>query len=482
MNFSYLSTPEVVCFAWSASDNDAFIPEHWALEGLMQLEESMVVANLVHRDFQNEIANYGDTVNTRRPGEFKIRRKTDATTTLDKQDAKSTNVPVVLNQWFYNSFVIKDGEQSMSFKDLVAVYLVPSMRTIARSVDRSVLGHFHQFLSTPTNRAGRLLNLSADTSHVTVLDAREKLNRRNAPLDAERHLVLSAMSETALLQNTMFIKAMERGDGGAALENARLGRILGFNTWLAQNVPYCDLLSADIVTGTLTAGAAAGITLTLGSTGDCTISNKEAEVGSYVNIAGDDQPKWITAATVSTHTTSITVNEPLKYAVIGGAVLTLYTEWTMKAEVYAVGHVDKLNVASGYTNTPQVGQLVSFGASAGTRHTYTIIEAEANASSGWDIMLDRPLEKQVGSADYAFPGPAGSFNLAFHREAMALVTRPLAVPAGALGVLSGVADYNGIGMRVTMQYDIDAGGTVVNCDILAGVKQLDANLGVVMLG
>ncbi len=479
MNSFYISAPQVACFA---NDNDAFVPEHWAMEGLMQLQEEMVIANLVHRDFENEIAKFGDTVNTRRPGEFKIRRKTDATTTLDKQDASATNVAVKLNQWFYNSFVIKDGEQSMSFKDLVGVYLVPSMRTIARSVDRSVLGHFHQFLSTPTNRSGRLLNLSSDNSHDVVLDAREKLNRRNAPLDAQRHLVLSAMSETALLQNTMFIKAMERGDGGEALENARLGRILGFNTWLAQNVPYCDLLSADIKTGTLTNANAAGITPTQGSTGDCTISGKEAVQGSYVTIEGDDQPKWVTAVTASGSTTSITVNEPLKYANEALAVLTLFVEWTMKTEVYAVDYVGLLNVASGNTNDPQVGQLISFGATVGTRHTYTIIEVEDNASNGKDIMLDRPVEVEIGSGATAFPGPAGSFNLAFHREAIALVTRPLAVPGSALGVMSGVADFENIGMRVTMQYDIDAGGTVVNCDILAGVKQLDANLGVVMLG
>ena len=92
------------------------------------------------------------------------------------------------------------------------------------------------------------------------MDARGRLNANNAPLDEQRHLVLSAMSETGLLKNEMFIKANERGDGGEALENARLGRILGFNTWLAQNVPYCDLLLADTVTSDLTNAAGAGVT------------------------------------------------------------------------------------------------------------------------------------------------------------------------------------------------------------------------------
>jgi len=297
----YLCGSEAVCFA---NDNDAFIPELWAMEGLMQLEEQMVVANLVHRDFEEEVARYGDTVNTRRPGEFKIRRKNDQTTSLDKQDAKATNVPVKLNQWFYNSFVIKDGEQSMSFQDLLQVYLVPSMRTIARSVDRALLGHVHRFL---VNTVGRLSNLPAATSHEVVLEAREKLNSNNAPLDAARSLILSSMSETALLKNEMFIKANERGDGGAALEDARLGRILGFNTYLAQNVPYTNVLSADVVTGTTGAAYSAG------EAGALTVSvaGYLAKAGEFVVVAGDDQATWNTVADAGpTDTDSITLNGP----------------------------------------------------------------------------------------------------------------------------------------------------------------------------
>ena len=67
MNSLYLCAAEIACYA---NDNDAFVPEKWAMEGLMQLEENMVIANMVHRDFENEVARFGDTVNTRKPGEF----------------------------------------------------------------------------------------------------------------------------------------------------------------------------------------------------------------------------------------------------------------------------------------------------------------------------------------------------------------------------------------------------------------------------
>lgn len=467
----YLCASEFVCFA---NDNDAFVPELWAMEGLMQLEEQMVVANLVHRDFEDEVARYGDTVNTRRPGEFKIRRKNDSTTSLDKQDATATNVAVKLNQWFYNSFIIKDGEQSMSFQDLLAVYLIPSMRTIARSVDRALLGHVHRFL---TNTVGRLSNLPAATSHEVVLEAREKLNSNNAPLDAMRSLLLSSMSETALLKNEMFIKANERGDGGAALEDARLGRILGFNTYLAQNVPYTNVLNADVVTGTVGAAYAAGATGAL----TVAISGYLAKAGEFAVLAGDDQPTWNTVADAGpTNTDAITLNQALKYAVENGAVVTLYKAATVVAG-QAAGYDGQIQLSHTSGKAPQVGQLLAFGTGA-SRHTYTIIETDNVDATNTKVMLDRPLDADVALNADAFPGPVGSLNMAFHREAIALVTRPLAVPANAMGVLSGVASYNGIGMRVSMQYDIDAGGTVVNCDILAGIKELDTALAVVLLG
>ena len=88
----------------------------------------------------------------------------------------------------------------------------------------------------------------------------------------------------------------------------------------------------------------------------------------------------------------------------------------------------------------------------------------------------------MGNGADAFPGPYGAMNLAFHRDALALVTRPLALPNAQAGVMVGHATYNSITMRVLAQYDINAGGLVVNCDILAGVAVLNSGLLVPVLG
>lgn len=172
MNRLYLSQPFTACYE---NDLDAFIPELWAREGLALLNSNLVMAQLVNRDFEPEVAKFGDVVNTRRPGEFKIRRKKDGTP-LVQQDATATNVQVPLDQWFYSSFVIRDGEGTKSFQELSQIYLQPAMKTIAEGVDRALLGRVHAYLGGPSNRVGKLGGLSASTAKDCVLDAREKLN------------------------------------------------------------------------------------------------------------------------------------------------------------------------------------------------------------------------------------------------------------------------------------------------------------------
>ncbi len=456
----------------------------------------MVIANLVHRDFENEIRQFGDVVNTRRPGTFQIRRKADGIA-LSNQDAQATNVQVPLNQWFYNSFTILDGEASQSFQDLVDIYLRPGMITIARSVDRAVLGQVHQFLNggvngvptyvgNPYARVGRLGNLSAANSKDYVLEARQTLNINKAPLEG-RNLVLAPVSETALLKNELFIAAQQRGDFGTALESATLGRILGFDTYMDQNVNSAS--PTDVVAGTVTSAVASGVTQKTANGNDgVTLSAYTVNVGEFAVVAGNDQPTWVTAATTASGaTTAIDLNEPNKYATAAGAAVAIYKACQIGA-TYSAGYVAGIILVKNAGDTgfvaPAVGQLLSFGTTPSARVNYTVIESYLDPSNGnaVTVILDRPLVGGLTSGQLAFPGPAGALNLAFHRNAIALVTRPLAIPNNAMGVLSHVGVYNDIAMRVSMQYSIANGGTVVNLDILAGVAVLDTNLAVVLQG
>lgn len=471
MNPLYLCyvAPEVVCYD---NDNTALIPDIWAREAVALLSQNVVATKLVNRQFEPDVREFGETVKTRRPQARKGRRRTDS----DPYTAADTvldNINVTLDQWFYDSFVIKDGEMSKSMQDLIQIHLAPAMMGIGNDMDRAILGRVHEFFGTPDKRAGRLASLSASNARDTLLEAREILNRNNAPMD-QRNLVLTPGSETPFLKTDLFVAANQRGDGGSALENAILGRIEGFQTVLGQNANYVAPGSGDVATGTVTNALDANS----GGSQVCSVVGYAANIGEYAVVAGNDQPTYLTAATVTTDTTAVTMNEVNKYATSAGAAITIYKACSVNG-AYAVGHSKEVLV-DGWTNAPQVGQLIAFGTGA-SRVVYTVIESALSSAGVQALLLDRPLVNALADNDLAFPGPAGSLNLAFRPDAIAMVSRPLALPPADL-VRASVASWDGFGIRVVMQYDSSVGGTRVNLDVLAGVAVLDTLQCVPLLG
>lgn len=466
----FYSDSELVAFD---NDNTAYIPELWANESLMVLDDNLVAASLVHRDFDMEVAQHGEIVNTRRPNKMRGTRKVDGED-ITTQDATSVNVQVKLDQRIAESFLINDGEWSKSFQELSRIYIAPTMEAVARTIDRSVLGHIHQFLREPTKRAGRLGGLSSSTARDYLLETRQIMDLDNVP-DSGRQMVLAPTSETSFLKTDLFVAANQRGDGGAALEAARLGRLYDFELIKGRNIPRGTIYGVDTVAGTITSALAAG-----GSGSQaCTITGYEVQVGEFVVVAGNDQPTYATAATVSTDTTAVTLNEANKNATLSSAVVTVFKSIDVNG-AYDVGWHKEV-VVDGWTNAPQVGQFIAFGTGS-NRRTYTILESYLSASGEQSLLLDRPLEVALTNNQLAFPGPVGDFNFAFNRNGIALVTRPLAVPPSGAGVLTQVVSYRDLVLRMQMAYDSVKQATRFNVDVLFGVKQLDSNLGVVMLG
>jgi len=157
-------------------DNDiaALIPEVWAQEALMVLEAQTVGLNFVYRDFSNDIAQFGDVVNAHRPAKMTMKRKWHTDSVVD-QDVTAENIPVTLNQHLYSTFIIKDGEEALSFKQLRQMYLVPALESIAQGVDVMILSQAYKFLGNSVGKLGTPLSKQA------VVDVETKFNTLYVP-------------------------------------------------------------------------------------------------------------------------------------------------------------------------------------------------------------------------------------------------------------------------------------------------------------
>lgn len=473
MKYGYvLAAPQVLCYA---NDNTASIDEHWVQSTLLFLQSNMVSSALVRRDFENMIQEHGDIVNVRRPNDFIVYNTDDASDVVT-QDAISTKIQVPLDQWATVSFLIRDGERSKSFADLVTEYLEPAAIALAENVDRIVLG---QVARLATYTAGKLGEMSATNAQSFLVEVNKVLNNNKAP-KFNRNLILSTNAEAFLLQAGIVVEADKRGDEGTALREASIGRIYGMQTWMDQNVNSVDAADTDRLTGTVDSTAyAKGYTGAIDLV-DASITATPV-AGEFVVIEGDGHAHVLSAATLTAD--DITLVEALKNDVAAGATVHIYNSCAVDhptAGTYAVGETGFIHVDGLASTKPlQVGQLLAVG-TGGSRVVYTIVAVKDFSSGDQDIRLDRPLEGALADNAVLFPGPAGDINIAMVPDAVALVVRPLATPPAEEGVRSFVASFGGLSMRMTAQYDSLKQGTRVTMDMLLGVQILDERLAVRM--
>jgi hypothetical protein len=93
-------------------------------------------------------------------------------------------------------------------------------------------------------------------------------------------------------------------------------------------------------------------------------------------------------------------------------------------------------------------------------------EASLGRKYGMDFYVDQNADA------------AGIGGVAFHKNAFALVTRPLALPMGNEN--ASIVDFDGFGLRVVRSYDINTKKDTISIDMVCGVKTLDEKLAAVL--
>lgn len=255
-------------------------PEIWARESLMILSKNLVAANLVHRDFQNEIAQYGDLIRTRRPDKLTISDKSTSglagTNAMSTASPQSTQVTIPLNKHKVVSFGISQRDQDTSIKSLIEEFMEPAMVPLAEEVDGDLLGTAGLALATradETPSAGTAANIvetvtanegspasatGGSTPELTLADfakIQEKLMLLEFPMVSPAgvpniSMVCSPEHYAKVLQVPELVRADATGDATGAVKTGYVGQIFGMAIYASQNVPAVDGVAAG--SGTVT--------------------------------------------------------------------------------------------------------------------------------------------------------------------------------------------------------------------------------------
>lgn len=221
-------------------------PEVWAMESLMVLRDNLVMARLVHRDFEPEVANRGDVIHTRKPTKLPARTwsgqsGTNADSQIEVDNLNARDLSITLDTLVYTAFLVEDRDEATSIKDLRTEFLIPAMDPIAKKVDDDIMTEFTSSASSDVEGnavsaiAFDTVGDGADMNEDDIVDAREELNTSQCP-PSGRMLVISSEHEADLLRTALFVQADQSGSADA-LTTGSLGFKFGFRIFHSQNVP-----------------------------------------------------------------------------------------------------------------------------------------------------------------------------------------------------------------------------------------------------
>lgn len=217
---------------------DTFIPEVWAASLKVALDEKHVTAQpgVINHDYEGEIAAYGDTVHIGTLAAPTISTYTKNVTVIDPETLATTDETMVIDQSKMFAFEVDDVDQRQvrNSGDLLTKAAHLSAEGLAKTADTHLLTKM-----TTDALAANILAAqdvaTADAAFLLMRRLRLALNKKDVPTDG-RFVLISPEFEALILGDNRFIDASRYGSTTPIL-NGEIGRAIGFNVLVSNNLP-----------------------------------------------------------------------------------------------------------------------------------------------------------------------------------------------------------------------------------------------------
>lgn len=204
------------------ASNDLLTPALITKETLVILENNLVAAGKVNRQFENQFVKIGTTLTVRKPNQFKV----TLGPALQIQDITEPYTSITVSTQAHVDFQFSSQELTLTIEEYSERYCKPAAATLANTIDTSVLALFNQvynFTGTPG---------TPPSSFADIAGVGKVLDRNAAPQDG-RVLILNtdAYWDLANGVSNLFTRSVAE----PALKGF-LAAIANFEIYLDQNI------------------------------------------------------------------------------------------------------------------------------------------------------------------------------------------------------------------------------------------------------
>ena len=422
-------------------------------EGLMVLENDLVFADHVNRQYADQFAlsgaKIGYTVNVRKPPRYV------GTTgpALNVEDTNETYIPVTLTTQFHVDVQFTTADLATSVDLFKERIINPAVAAVANKIDRDGAVYAYQNIPNAIGVPG-----TPPASVLAFNLAAATLDAESAPRDGTRVVILDPFS-MAYAQDALKGLFNPQVQIGEQYTKGLIGKnTLGFDWYLDQNVVSYTVGAQGgtplLVNNTSSAWLASGWAANglIQSNGWTASANPRLTVGDIITVTGVN-------AVNPQNRGAYGSNRQRQFVVIAPTA-------TLENGSY--------NATTGVYSSTAGGALDFYVRNAGVYGgQFQNVTAQPGATAAIQVW---------GSAAAASAGQVSPQNIAMHRDALALAFADLDLPGGVDMAARAVDEEAGINFRVVRQYTINNDALPTRFDVLYGWAALYPELAVRIAG
>lgn len=403
--------------------NTFLTPSVFAQEGLMQLENELVLGNKVHTDYSKEYAMVGETISIRRPTQY-LGQEDNLDVTSYREDITQGKTTIQMNKTVSIPVDIGAIDGTLSFDRVQEDIIKPAVIRMRDKIETelaSLYTNLYHFTGTPGTVPSTFKELGAGGAILTD----------GGVPNSGRFAVHGTTAALELADGLKGVYVQDKAK--SAFEEAKIGRYAGFDNFESVHAP------------THTVGVATGTPRVNGGTQAVTYVAAKDSWSQTLNTDG-----WTNS------TTGI-----LK----AGDVFTI-------AGVNAVNPVSKADTG----RLQDFTVLADADSGASTGPAALTISPPIITSGAYQTVTAQPANDAVITVKTGTGGSSYKQSLLLHPKAFALVSRPLNIPKNA-GVKTSTKTGNKVTISCTEFVDGNTLQHTMRFDMLFGTKCLDPRLG-----
>ena len=216
-----------------------FIPQVWSARLQENLHKALVFGALCNRNYEGDIAQWGDTVHLNALNDITVKADAPATDIEDPEQLATTDTTLTINHGAYYNFYINDADATQARVELMDAAMRNAAYRLAADAEMYILEVIREGAGL---KAELPLPAEADGGlYALLLQLKSTLDNANVPR-YERKMILPPNLESTLLMDNRFITGSAAADD--RLAEGAVARAAGFDIYISTD------LSNEIITMT----------------------------------------------------------------------------------------------------------------------------------------------------------------------------------------------------------------------------------------